>query len=108
MMAKIKQLTALRNSAILGLSSIVLSSVSLPAQAIDLSNVTGTWTSVNGGTNINNLNTNQVRWGVPFSGGNGQQSGLDCVGSAPPTVTFPLNNNGSSVPVMPNMSLFTP
>lgn len=36
MMAKIKQLTALRNSAILGLSSIVLSSVSLPAQAINL------------------------------------------------------------------------
>jgi hypothetical protein len=50
MMAKIKQLTALRNSAILGLSSIVLSSVSLPAQAINLvqnggfvpSNVSGT------------------------------------------------------------------
>ena len=36
MMPKIKQLTALRNSAILGLSSIVLSSVSLPAQAINI------------------------------------------------------------------------
>lgn len=36
MMPKIKQLTALRNSAILGLSSIVLSAVSLPAQAINL------------------------------------------------------------------------
>jgi hypothetical protein len=38
MMAKIKQLTALRNSAILGLSSIVLSAVSLPAQAILVQN----------------------------------------------------------------------
>ncbi|MBD2268282.1 hypothetical protein H6F62_05670 [Anabaena sp. FACHB-1391] len=36
MMPKIKQLTALRNSAIIGLSSIVLSAVSLPAQAINL------------------------------------------------------------------------
>ncbi|MBE9220150.1 hypothetical protein [Dolichospermum flos-aquae] len=35
-MPKIKQLTALGNSAIIGLSSIVLSAVSLPAQAINL------------------------------------------------------------------------
>jgi len=90
MMPKIKQLTALRNSAILGLSSIVLSSVSLPAQAIQLSNVTGSWTSVNGGNNVTGVQTNQVRWGNPATS-NGK-SGLGFVGSAP-AVSLPLNTN---------------
>ena len=90
MMPKIKQLTALRNSAILGLSSIVLSSVSLPAQAIQLSNVTGNWTTVYGGQFVSGEGTNQVRWGNPATG-NGK-SGLGFVGSAP-AVSLPLNTN---------------
>ncbi|GCL43011.1 THxN family PEP-CTERM protein [Dolichospermum planctonicum] len=91
MMPKIKQLTALRNSAILGLSSIVLSAVSLPAQAIQLNSLTGSWTSVNGGAFVNGLETDQVRWGDPVSGSG--QSGLGFVGSAPPSVSFPVNTN---------------
>ncbi|MBE9220152.1 THxN family PEP-CTERM protein [Dolichospermum flos-aquae] len=91
MMPKIKQLTALRNSAILGLSSIVLSAVSLPAQAIELSSITGSWTSVNGGANVTGLQTNQVRWGTPDTPSG--PSGLGFVGSAPPSVSFPVNTN---------------
>lgn len=91
MMPKIKQLTALRNSAILGLSSIVLSAVSLPAQAIQLNSLTGSWTSVNDGINVTGLQTNQVRWGDPATASG--QSGLGFVGSAPPSVSFPVNTN---------------
>ena len=91
MMPKMKQLTALRNSAILGLSSIVLSAVSLPAQAIQLNSLTGSWTSVNGGASVNGLESNQVRWGSPATGSG--QSGLGFVGSAPPSVSFPVNTN---------------
>jgi hypothetical protein len=91
MMPKIKQLTALRNSAILGLSSIVLSAVSLPAQAIQLNSLTGFWTNVNGGANVNGLGSAQVRWGNPAT--ESGQSGLGFVGSAPPSVSFPVNTN---------------
>ena len=91
MMPKIKQLTALRNSAIIGLSSIVLSAVSLPAQAIQLNSLTGSWTSVNGGANVTGLQSNQVCWGNPATVSG--QSGLNFVGSAPPSVSFPVNTN---------------
>jgi len=91
MMPKIKQLTALRNSAILGLSSIVLSAVSLPAQAIQLNSLTGFWTNVNGGANVNGLASGQVRWGNPATASG--QSGLGFVGWAPPSVSFPVNTN---------------
>lgn len=74
-----------------GLVVASLTLVSFPAQAIELSSSTGSWTSVSGVTNINGLNTNQVRWGVPSSQGTGDQSGLGFVGSAPPTVSLPLD-----------------
>lgn len=37
----------------------------------------GTWTAVNGGSNVNGINTNEVRWGIT----EGQQSGLRYDGS---------------------------
>jgi hypothetical protein len=85
MMAKIKQLTALRNSAILGLSSIVLSSVSLPAQAINLVQ--------NGGfvpNNIGSYRSSGINAGTGSSGT--QPSGITFDGW---TVTDNPNNLGN-------------
>ena len=48
-----------------GLVVASLTLVSLPAHAINLSSSTGVWTGVTGGSNVNGLNTNQVRWGNP-------------------------------------------
>lgn len=74
-----------------GLVVASLTLVSLPARAIDLSVSTGVWTAINGGANVNGLNTSQLRWGNPATG-NGQ-SGLGFVGSAPPTVSLPFDTN---------------
>jgi hypothetical protein len=80
MMAKIKQLTALRNSAILGLSSIVLSAVSLPAQAILVQN---------GGFVPNNIGSYRS---------SGINAGTGSSGTQPSGITF----NGWTVTDNPN------
>jgi len=49
------------------------------AHAVDITNISGDWTSVTGGQNVSGLNTNQVFWGGP--GSNSDKSGYKFVAS---------------------------
>ena len=68
--------------------------------AITLSNVSGTWTGTNGGSNVNYLTAtvsygngteHQVRWGIPAPQAEGQ-SGLGFTGIAPPPTSFQIGD----------------
>ncbi|MBW4614522.1 MAG: PEP-CTERM sorting domain-containing protein [Desmonostoc vinosum HA7617-LM4] len=65
-----------------------------PAVALDLtlSSVTGSWTNpVGGGSTVSGLNTNEIRWGEPFS--NNLKSGLRFNGTAPPAIPITTETN---------------
>jgi hypothetical protein len=58
--------------------------------AVTLNSAAGTWSNPQGGSNVNGLGTNEVRWGIPNPPG--EQSGLRFDGSAPPAQTYDLDD----------------
>jgi len=74
--------------------ALILGLSPLAAHSLTLDAVSGTWSNLVGGTNINystnaitygNNNENQVHWGNDFGSG---QSGLGFIGVSPPTTSF--------------------
>lgn len=79
------------NDAIIVTNSPPLATPTLPNNPSDdyaLNSVTGVWTNTSGGSNVNGLNTNEVRWGNSTGYG---QSGLRFDGSG--VQTFNQGNN---------------
>lgn len=55
---------------------------------LNVESVVGTWTAVEGGANVIGVGTSSVSWGIPFpDADNGDQSGYDFNGFAPPSFT---------------------
>lgn len=77
----------MKKLATMAITAVAASAMS--ASAFTISDITGTWTSVSGGTSVNGVGTNEVRWGTPGPSGIGLQSGLRFDGAAPPDVVVP-------------------
>lgn len=65
-------------------AGIFSASLALPAFAVEISidEVTGNWTSVDGGTDVTGVGTNEIRWGTP-SNEFDEKSGYLFEGAAP-------------------------
>lgn len=68
--------------------ALLMSGTSAFAASIDVTSVTGQWTSVTptDTTGLTGLNSNEIRWGTPFGSGT-EKSGYKFDGVAPPTQT---------------------
>ncbi|MEA5580358.1 THxN family PEP-CTERM protein [Nodularia harveyana UHCC-0300] len=64
----------------------------IPAVAADitLNSVTGSWTNPIGGTSLNGLDTNEIRWGTPAAG---EQSGFRFDSAVPSSVSISTETN---------------
>jgi hypothetical protein len=72
-------------------ASLLAISAPVMAASLNVNSVTGTWDNVVGGSSLTGVGTNEFRWGEPLDGVN--KSGLQFVGSAPPTFSVNTGSN---------------
>lgn len=73
-------------STLAALSAVLLTTAAIEAD-ISVTGIEGVWTDVQGGTNVNGIGTNQIKWGIPADS---QQSGYVFT---PASVVFPVDAN---------------
>lgn len=74
------------------LSLLLANAIPAVAASLTLNSVTGSWTNPIGGTSINGLGTDEIRWGTPALFGS-EQSGFKFDSAAPPSVIIETETN---------------